>query len=72
MPVALGSTIRPKLDEVDKALIAELEKSTAVFASGSCRTDIARAVGKYVSAHKNSFPPLKATALDRAMAAACR
>jgi len=72
MPVDLGSTIRSELDEVDKALIAELEKSTFIFARASCRTDIARAVGKYVSAHKNSFTPLKAIALDRAMAAACR
>jgi len=72
MPVDLGSTIRSELDEVDKALIAELEKSTAIFAGGSCRTDIARAVGKYLSAHKNSFTPLKGIALDRAVAAACR
>jgi chorismate mutase len=70
-PVDLAGTIRPELDEVDKALIAELEKSTATRASPSCRTDIAKAVGKYVSAHKNSLEPLKAIALDRALATAC-
>ena len=63
-PADLGSTIRSKLDDVDKALMAELQESTAILASASCRIDIARAVGKYVSAHKNSFTPLKAIALD--------
>src|SRR6516164_5503023 len=57
-PVNLASTIRAELDEVDKALIAELEKSAATRASPSCRTDIAKAVGKYVSAHKNNLEPL--------------
>jgi chorismate mutase len=70
-PVDLASTIRPELDEVDKALIAELEETTTIRASASCRTDISKAVGKYVSAHKNSFGPLKAIALDRALATAC-
>ena len=70
-PVDLGRTIRPELDEVDKALITELEESTDIRASESCRIEIAKAAGKYVSAHKNSLGPLKAIALDRALAAAC-
>ena len=70
-PVDLGRTIRPELDEVDKALITELEESTDIRASASCRIEIAKAAGKYVSAHKNSLGPLKAIALDRALAAAC-
>jgi chorismate mutase len=53
------------------ALIAELAETSAVRASAWCRTDIAKAVGKYVSAHKNSFSSLKIIALDRALAAAC-
>lgn len=69
--VDLVITIRPELDEVDKALIAELEETTTIRASASCRTDIAKAVGKYVSAHKNSLGPLTAIALDRALATAC-
>ena len=69
--VDLAGTIRPQLDEVDKALIAELEESTAIRASVSCRTDLAKAVGKYVSFHKGSFGTLEAVALDRALAAAC-
>ena len=70
-PVDLASTIRPELDELDKALIAELQKSAAIRANASCRTDIAKAVGKYVSAHKNSLEPLNGIALDRALATAC-
>ena len=70
--VDLANTIRPELDEVDKALIAELEESTAIRASASCRTEIAKAVGTYISSHKNSFSPLKTIALNRAMAAVCK
>jgi chorismate mutase len=71
-PVNLAGTIRPELDHVETELIAELANTADIRASASCRVDIAKAVGKYVSAHKNSFDPLKAIALDRAMAAACR
>jgi chorismate mutase len=70
-PVDLASTIRPELDEVDKALIAELEETTTIRASTSCRTAIAKAAGEYVSAHKKQFSPLKVVALDRALASAC-
>jgi len=70
-PVDLASTIRAKLDEVDKALIAELTESKVIRASASCRTEIARAAGKYASAHMKQFSPLKAIALDRALATAC-
>jgi len=70
-PVNLANTIRPELDQVETVLVAELAETAGIRASASCRTDIAKAVGKYVSAHKNDFSPLKAIALDRAMAAAC-
>jgi chorismate mutase len=63
-PVDLANTIRPELDEVDIALIAELEESTAVCASASGRVEIAKAVGRYLSAHKNSLGSFKAVALD--------
>jgi chorismate mutase len=69
--VDLASTIRPALDEVDKALIAELEETTTIRASAACRTDVAKAVGKYVSAHKDSVGPLTVIALDRVLATAC-
>ena len=70
-PVNLANTIRPELEEVDAALIAELEESAAIRASASCHTNIAKVVGGYVSAHKNSPKPLKAIALDRALGTAC-
>ena len=70
--INLASTIRPELDEVDTALITELAKTATMRADLSCRNEIAKAVGKFVSAHKNCFSPLKAIALDRALAAACR
>jgi len=71
VPVDLAKTIRPGLDQVDTALIAELQESTAIRASASCHMDIAKAAGRYVSLHKNSLGPLKAIALDRALATAC-
>jgi chorismate mutase len=69
--VNLAGTIRPKLDQVETDLIAELAETAGIRAGASCRTDVAKAVGNYVSASKNGFSPLKAIALDRAMAAAC-
>lgn len=70
--INLAGTIRPELDQVDTALIAELEETAGIRASASCRTDIAKAVGEFVSAHRKSLSPLKAIALDRALGAACR
>ena len=69
--VDLASTIRSELDEVDKALIAELAESKVIRARASCRTDLAKAVGKYALAHRKQFSSLKAIALDRALATAC-
>lgn len=69
--VNLASTIRPRLDQIQTELITELASTAGIRASASCRVDIAKAVGKYVSVHANSFDPLKAIALDRAVAAAC-
>jgi chorismate mutase len=71
-PVSLAKVIRPDLDRVEATLIEELAEAAEIPASASCRPDIANAVGEYVSAHKDSFTPLKAIALDRAMAGACR
>jgi chorismate mutase len=69
-PVNLASTIRPQLDQLETAMIAELAETADIRASASCRTDIAKAVGKYVSTHKNGFSPLTAIALD-STAAVC-
>jgi chorismate mutase len=70
-PVNLTNTIRPELDQVQTTLIAELAETSSIRARASCPADMAKEVGKYVAAHKNSFTPLKAIALDRALAGAC-
>jgi len=70
-PANLANTIRPELDQLETALIAELAETAGIRANASCRADIAKAVGKYVSEHKNRFTALRAIALDRAMAASC-
>jgi chorismate mutase len=69
--VNLVNTIRPELDRVETALIGELAETVGIRASASCRTDVAKAVAKYVSAPKNRFSQLNAIALDRAMATTC-
>jgi chorismate mutase len=70
-PVDLAKMIRPELDELQTELIAELADTSGLRAGASCRVDIARAVGRYVSEHKAIFGSPQAIALDRAMAAAC-
>jgi chorismate mutase len=70
-PANLANTIRPELDQLETALIAELAETAGIRANASCRADIAKAVGKYVLEHKNRFTALRAIALDRAMAASC-
>ena len=70
-PVNLAETTRPQLDQLETALIVELAETAGIRASASCRTDVAKAVGKYVSAHKSKFSPVRAIALDRALAASC-
>jgi len=70
-PVDLAGRIRPELDHLGTALIAELAGTARIRAGASCRTDITKAVGKYVSAHREHFTRLESIALDRAMAGAC-
>ena len=70
-PVNLASTIRPELDQIQTTLISELAATASIRANASCHTDVAKAVGLYVSRHKDSFSPLEAIALDRAAAATC-
>jgi chorismate mutase len=64
-PVSLAGAIRPQLDKVQDVLIAELAEAAEIRASASCRTDIAKAIDNYVSAHKNSFSATKTIALTR-------
>jgi chorismate mutase len=70
-PVNLVKNIRPQLDEVQKSLIAELADTVEIRKSTTCRADIAKAVGKYVSTHTHGSGPITAATLDRALAGAC-
>jgi chorismate mutase len=70
-PIDLVATVRPELDHVQAALIAELADTMAIRASTTCRADVAKAIGKYVLVHKHEAGPLQLIALDRALAASC-
>lgn len=70
-PVNLKDTIRPELDQLETELLAELAKTKAVRASASCSTEVAKEVGKYVSANRRKLTEVQAIALDRAMAETC-
>jgi chorismate mutase len=70
-PIDLVATIRPELDRVQTALIAELADTVAIRASTRCRADIAKAIGKYILGRKHEVGPLQSIALDRALAASC-
>jgi chorismate mutase len=70
-PIDLVATIRPQLDHVQAALIAELADTVAIRASTTCRADVAKAIGKYVLVHKHEVGSLQSSALDRALAASC-
>ena len=69
-PVSLAS-VRPKLDQLELEMIDELSGAAAIRVNPSCSSYIARAVGKYVSSHRNQIGSLKAVSLDRALAATC-
>jgi chorismate mutase len=69
-PVSLTADIRPQLDQIEAALIAELVETADIRVNPSCQGDTAKAVGKYL-AHRH-LGTLLAIALDRAMAANCR
>jgi len=68
-PVSLTEDIRPQLDEIEAALIAELAETKDIRANASCRGNTAKAVRKYL-AHRH-LGRLLTTALDRAMEANC-
>jgi chorismate mutase len=70
-PIDLVKNIRPQLDEVQKSLIAELVDTVEIRKSKTCRADIAKAIGKYVSKHAQGSVLITAATLDRALAGAC-
>ncbi|HEX4169776.1 MAG TPA: chorismate mutase [Bryobacteraceae bacterium] len=69
--INLANTIRPELDQLQRALIAELADTATIRAGTTCHTDLAKAAGKYMSSYKGDRRCLHAIALDRALAAAC-
>jgi chorismate mutase len=69
--INLTTTIRPELDRLQTELVRALTVARAVRTSATCHADIARAVGKYLSAHQPDAGTYKKIALDRALAAVC-
>lgn len=69
--INLVVTIRPELDQLQRELVGELAETEAIRESAGCRADTAKAVGKYLAAHKREATPLQSIALDRALAATC-
>lgn len=70
-PINLAKTIRPELDQLQRELVRELADAAAIRTSPACRADTAKAVGRYLAAHKRDAGPLQEIALGRAMAAIC-
>ena len=68
-PVSLTEDIRPRLDQIEGALIAELVKTEDIRTNASCQDNTAKAVSKYL-AHSH-LGKLLAIALGRAMEANC-
>jgi len=71
LSIDLSNAIRPELDRIQTALIAELADTTNIRAKASCPTELAVAIGKYVAAHQADLSHLDAIALDRSLATAC-
>ena len=70
-PINLATTIRSELDQLQRELVRELADAAAIRTSPTCRADTAKAVGRYLAAHKRDAGPLQEIALGRAMAAIC-
>jgi len=67
--ISLTDDIRPQLDQIEAALIAELVETEDIRTNASCQDATAKAVAKYL-AHRH-LGKLLAIALDRAMEANC-
>jgi chorismate mutase len=70
-PIDLVTAIRPKLDKMQMELIGELADTADIRANAACHEYVAKAIGKYVAAHKHDAGPLQAIALDRSLARTC-
>lgn len=70
-PINLATAVRPELDKLQMELIGELAETRTIRANATCHEYVAKAVGKYLAAHKHDAGPLQAIALDRALAGTC-
>lgn len=70
-PINLTEVIRPQLDELQNSLIDELARTESLRSRKTCRADIARAVGAYVSTHQGLSSPINSDTLYRALTGAC-
>ena len=68
-PLSLTEDIRPQLDQIEAALIAELVETKDIRTNASCRDNTAKAVRKNLA--QRHLGTLLAIALDRAMEASC-
>ena len=71
VPVNLAERVRPELDRLQSALIAALAETASVRGFSTCRSDVAKATGEYLSTLKTDRQDLYRIALDRALASAC-
>jgi chorismate mutase len=69
--IDLVKVIRPQLDKLQTRIISELAKTADLRVNAACPVYVAKAVGKYLVAHKGRVGQLQAIALDRALAATC-
>jgi chorismate mutase len=69
--INLVKTVRPELDRIQKGLVEQLAHTTEIRSKATCRADVANAVGKYISTHKQDSIPALETALDRSLAGTC-
>jgi len=69
--VNLVNAVRAELDQLETALIVELADTADIRASAACPAETAKAIEKYLAAHKVEAGALQAIALNRARAATC-
>jgi chorismate mutase len=69
--VDLKEVIRPRLDQLQSELVVELRETARDRAAADCQTNIAKAIGLYLSRHRPETSNLTKVALDRALSAAC-
>jgi chorismate mutase len=70
-PINLAGTIRPQLDQLQAEFVAELADTKEIRSVANCRVEMARAVGRYVAAHRKDTSQLTEIALDRALSESC-